>query len=96
MSEVSHFLDSLEVNLYKVLEQLETLKQENQRLKSELNDSQQRSEQQSAVIADWEGKYESLKMANSILGSSESAKQAKLKINTLIREIDHCIAQLSE
>ena len=96
MSEVSQILDSLEVNLLRRLQQLEALKRENQRLVSELKDLRQIIEQNNAEIADWEEKYESLKMANSILGSSESTKQAKLKINTLIREIDHCIAQLSE
>jgi hypothetical protein len=35
-------------------------------------------------------------MAKTILGSDENKRETKLKINTLIREIDHCIAQLSE
>jgi len=52
--------------------------------------------QQEAIISSWEEKYESLKFANSILGSDESKREAKLKINGLIREIDHCISQLSE
>ena len=39
---------------------------------------------------------ESLKMANSLLGGEENKRDTKLKINSLIREIDYCIAQLSD
>jgi hypothetical protein len=39
---------------------------------------------------------ESLRITNSLLGSEEYKKETKLKINSLIREIDYCIAQLSE
>jgi hypothetical protein len=39
---------------------------------------------------------ESLKMANSLLGGDENKRDTKLKINSLIREIDYCIAQLSD
>jgi hypothetical protein len=35
-------------------------------------------------------------MANSLLGSEDYKKDTKLKINSLIREIDYCIAQLSD
>jgi hypothetical protein len=40
--------------------------------------------------------YEKLKIANSLLGSDENKRDTKLKINSLIREIDYCIAQLSD
>ena len=96
MSEVSQILDTLEVNLFKALRQIEALKEENSRLAKELENHKRNAEKRQADITAWEERFESLKMANSILGSSESATQAKLKINTLIREIDHCIAQLSE
>jgi hypothetical protein len=47
-------------------------------------------------MSSWVEKYESLKIANSLLGSDENNRETKLKINALIRDIDHCIAQLSE
>jgi hypothetical protein len=40
--------------------------------------------------------YETLKIASSLLGSDENKRDTKLKINSLIREIDYCIAQLSD
>jgi hypothetical protein len=45
---------------------------------------------------EWEEKYNSLKMANTMLGSNTSKTEAKLKINTLIRELDVCIAKLAD
>ncbi len=41
-------------------------------------------------------KYKSLKIANTISGSNNSTKDTKLEINSLIREIDYCISQLTE
>lgn len=96
MSNIETIVDSIENRISKVLHKLEVLKQSNAKLNAELAISQQKLSQQEDKIASWEEKYETLKFANSILGSDESKKETKLKINTLIREIDHCISQLSE
>ncbi|MFT5216378.1 MAG: chromosome segregation ATPase [Glaciecola sp.] len=96
MGNIESIVDSLENRISKVLHKLEALKQNNAKLKEEIEATQEKMIQQEAVIGSWEEKYESLKFANSILGSDESKRETKLKINTLIREIDHCISQLSE
>ena len=96
MSNIESIVDSLENRISKVLHKLEVLKQNNAKLQDDLAATQQKMIQQEAIISSWEEKYESLKFANSILGSDESKREAKLKINGLIREIDHCISQLSE
>ena len=43
-----------------------------------------------------EQKYEALKVSQALLGSDEKRTEAKLKINSLIREIEQCIVQLSQ
>lgn len=96
MSNIEAIVDSIENRISKVLHKLEVLGQTNAKLSEELLVSQQKLSQQGDIITSWEEKYETLKFANSILGSDESKRETKLKINTLIREIDHCIAQLSE
>ena len=96
MSNIEAIVDSIENRIGKVLHKLEVLKQTNAKLSEELSVSQQKLFQQGDIITSWEEKYETLKFANSILGSDESKRETKLKINALIREIDHCIAQLSE
>jgi F0F1-type ATP synthase beta subunit len=96
MSKVEDIVDSLENKISKVLHKLDGVKQTNTKLSEELAIQQQKHIKQQEEMSSWVEKYEALKMANSILGSDENNRETKLKINTLIREIDHCIAQLSE
>jgi len=96
MSKIEDIVDSLENKISKVLHKLEVLKHTNAKLSQELAMQQQKYLQQQEEMSSWVEKYESLKIANSLLGSDENNKQTKLKINALIRDIDHCIAQLSE
>ena len=96
MSNIESIVDSLENRISKMLHRLEVLKQTNSKLSQELTETQQRLLQQDEALSAWEEKYNTLKMANSLLGSDDSKRETKLKINALIRDIDHCIAQLSE
>lgn len=96
MSKIEDVVDSLENKISKVLHKLEVLKQTNVRISEELAMHQQKGIQQQEELSSWVEKNEALKMANSLLGSDENNRETKLKINMLIRDIDHCIAQLSE
>ncbi|MBC8754788.1 hypothetical protein H2O64_08910 [Kordia sp. YSTF-M3] len=96
MSSTLKIVDSLENRVSKMLHRLEVLEQKNQKLNQELADSKGQTERLHEEISQWEEKFNSLKIANSMLGSDNNKKEAKLKINTLIRQIDHCIAQLAE
>ncbi len=96
MSSIEDIVDSLENKISKVLHKLELLKLANLKLNEELDISKQEIKNQKTQIAGWEEKYEALKIANSILGSDDNKRETKLKINALIRDIDHCIAQLSD
>lgn len=49
-----------------------------------------------AEVSELKKENESLKMANALLGSKESKAITKRKINSLIKELDFCIHQLSE
>ncbi|MEM6698260.1 MAG: hypothetical protein AAF599_07685 [Bacteroidota bacterium] len=96
MDSTLKIVDSLENRVSKMLHRLEVLEQKNQQLRQELANSKEESQRLHQEISDWEQKFNSLKIANSMLGSDNNKKEAKLKINTLIRQIDHCIAQLAE
>ena len=96
MSKIEDIVDGLENKISKVLHKQEVLKQTNKRLSEQLEQHQQKILQYQEEIATWAEKYDTLKVANSMLGSDENKRETKLKINTLIRDIDHCIAQLSE
>ena len=47
-------------------------------------------------IVKLEEENKALKIANNLLGSKEGKTQTKSKINSLIKEVDYCIQQLSE
>lgn len=96
MSKIEGIVDALENKVSKILHKQEVLKQTNARLSQQLEEQEQKLLEQQEEIASWADKYETLKMANSMLGSDENKRETKLKINALIREIDHCIGQLSE
>ncbi|GAA4270010.1 hypothetical protein [Hyunsoonleella aestuarii] len=95
MSNIEDIVDSLENKISKVLHKLELLKLANSKLNEELENSKQEIKTQKLQVASWEEKYEALKVANSMLGSDDNKRETKLKINALIRDIDHCIGQLS-
>ncbi|WP_340066988.1 hypothetical protein [Ascidiimonas aurantiaca] len=96
MSNMLEIVDSLENRVSKLLHKMEVLKQSNEMLTRELAVSKRSIANHQKEIEEWKEKYRALKMANSMLGSNEKTTEAKLTINTLIREIDRCIAQLSE
>ena len=96
MSKIEDIVDALENKISKVLHKQEVLRQTNAKLSGQLEQQQQKLLEQQEEIASWADKYETLKIANSMLGSDENKRETKLKINALIRDIDHCIGQLSE
>ena len=96
MSELSKIIDSLEVKFFKLSKKIENLEQLNESLSSELNNLKQTTLQENKHINSLKHELDILKITNSLLGSEEYKKETKLKINSLIREIDYCIAQLSE
>lgn len=96
MSELSKIIDSLEVKFFKLSKKIENLEQLNESLSKELKEIKQTAHHENKKIISLKHELESLKITNSLLGSEEYKKETKLKINSLIREIDYCIAQLSE
>lgn len=96
MSELVEIVDSLENKISKLLHKIELLQQTNLNLEKELLVVNNEKNDTINSLSAWEEKYNSLKLASSMLGSNTNKTEAKLKINTLIRELDHCIAQLSE
>ncbi|HAT67485.1 MAG TPA: hypothetical protein DCS66_23290 [Flavobacteriaceae bacterium] len=96
MSQLSDIVDSLENRISKLLHNFEKLKQSKLKLEEEVQILKEQQRQSKQQIDDWKEKFEGLKTANSMLGSDQYKRDTKLKINALVREIDQCIAQLSE
>lgn len=96
MSVIAEIIDTLENKLGKLILKIKNLEKNNQDLKIELTKAAQIIQTQSHEIEALKSQYETLKIANSLLGSEDNKRDTKLKINSLIREIDYCIAQLSD
>ena len=96
MSGLSQIVDALEIKIEKLAQKLDMLQKENQELENEVSRSALALNRQSEEITLLKQQSESLRMANSLLGSDDNKRETKLKINSLIREIDYCIAQLSD
>lgn len=96
MSEFSEILISIEQKIVKLAEKKQDLQRKNDLLHNELKKSEELIKKQVLEIQNLKSEIESLKIVNSLLGSEENKRDTKLKINSLIREIDYCIAQLSD
>jgi hypothetical protein len=96
MSKIELIVNSLEEKVQKVLYELAELKNDNTTLTQELLDANATNSKLLLRLKEKESDYDTLKFANSILGSDESKRETKLKINTLIKEIDDCISNLSD
>jgi len=96
MSSISEVVDLLENRISKLLHRHEKLKQANADLEKRILVLKSQQDESQDEIENLRAKCESLKIANSMLGSDQHKRETKLKINALVREIDSCISQLSE
>jgi len=96
MSNLTELVDSLENRLGEMLQKYKNLEQKHASLLKDFNNSQVENRQLQESLKTSEGKIQTLKAANALLGSNDYTKETKLRINGLIREIDQCIVQLSE
>lgn len=96
MSNLIQIVDLLNDKLAKLLDKHSGLQLENKKLLDDKIALEKQLTVHHQLISDLENKQESLRIANAIVGSKEDKHLTKLKINTLIREIDKCIVQLSD
>lgn len=96
MSDFTEIVDNLENRISKLLHKYEALKQDYDSLQEELTAVTGENERLKEDLGNSEGRIQTLKAANAMLGSKDYKTETKLKLNSLIREIDQCIVQLSE
>jgi len=96
MSKLADIVETLEDKLALLLDQHQELKQTLEQMEEERARWMKKEEAYEEEVIHLQNKNETLKHANSILGSNQYNRETKRKINALIREIDSCIMQLSE
>ena len=88
--------DVLEERIVQLLNKLKENHLLINKLEAENQEFSQESSSLRTEISELKKDNESLRMANALLGSKESKAITKRKINSLIKEVDFCINQLSE
>ena len=92
---MSHF-DILEEKIVHLLNKLKDNHFLINKLKIESQELEESNLDFKTQISRLKSENNSLKIANSLLGSKESKAISKRKINSLIRDVDFCINHLSE
>lgn len=96
MSKTESIVRSLELKFDKILKKFDQLENDNLILKKELDLLRQKKSDLDMKLKNRESDLEALKIASSMLGSNDDKRASKLKINALIRDINDCIASLSD
>ena len=96
MSNTLEAIHLLEKTLQNLLSNYDFLKKENQILLQSNSELQHQLIETKQNLEIQKKEFDLLKIAKTIEGSSSNTKDTKLKINSLIREIDKCIIQLQE
>ena len=96
MSKTESIVRSLELKFDKILKKFDQLENDNLILKKELDLLRQKKGDLNIKLKNRESDLEALKIASSMLGSNDDKRASKLKINALIRDINDCIASLSD
>ncbi len=96
MSNTLEAIHLLEKTLQNLLSNYEFLKKENTILLQNNQVLQQKLSEKEQILITQKKEFDLLKIAKTIEGSSSNTKDTKLKINSLIKEIDKCIVQLQE
>jgi len=89
-------LNDLKSNMQQLFAAYQRLEQKNSRLQKEFEELQNKLENLEHEKSEIGRENEQLKIANQLLSGNEESREAKQKINFLIREIDKCIALLNK
>ena len=96
MGNVESTVNSINSKIDKIFEKISQLEIENSSLINELNTLRELNNDINIELKEKKSELEAIKIANSMLGSNDDKRSSKLKINALIRDINDCIASLTE
>jgi len=96
MSDIVQVVEHIEQKIRNLILKSTDLEEENQSMRLELNFYKNRFEQTENEMYNLKKQIETLKTANALLGSDDFKRETKKKINSIIKEIDYCVTQLSD
>jgi len=89
--ENNKLLVDLEVRIKQVMFLCDSVKDENAKVKTELLSKQTQLDEVTKELKQLKTRYDSLKTARTITAASVDVDAAKMKLSTLVREVDKCI-----
>ena len=97
MNNLESLSSKIEEKVGKALAKISRLADQNENLEKKLNIALAKNLDNEEIVESMKEKYKALKIASAITGSdSKSIEETKIEINSLIREVDYCISQLSD
>ena len=91
-----NLLINFELKVKQIISRHEALKQERSQLLSQIDKLEENLDQLRSENQLLQQKYENLKLAKMLVASDEENKDAKSRIQKIVREIDKCIALLNK
>lgn len=96
ISEQELFIKSFQEKVLRLKKQALDLQNKNTELAAELAREKSNSKELETRLAQLEEKYNSLKIAGSVVSGSSDLGELKNTVNRMMREIDQCIAFLND
>ena len=96
MFSTEYLMNELDAGVQKILEKLKKEKAENQHLRNEIIELQNELNSTKKNIKALENKNKEIKVVSGLAGNVEHKRLMKHKLNSLIKEIDLCIAEVKQ
>jgi len=96
MNHQEEIINQLKGKVREIVSGYEKLKLDNDRLTKENNGLNEIVKSKQREILNFEKKFDTLKVAKTVVMSAEDKHEARLKVNRIVREIDKCIALLNK
>jgi len=91
----SHSFNNLKEKIKRIVDLYEKEKDKNVSLVKENHELKEKVKFTEQSLNDFKTKYDKLKIAKTLVASSNDLHDAKLRVNKMVREIDRCIALLN-
>lgn len=91
-----HLINELKQNIRRLIDNLEKTKDELETLKDEYKGLEFQFDEYKKEHEELKKRYENLKVARAFVEGDPDNQAAKQKINSIIREVDKCIALLNQ
>ena len=96
MAAIDDLLDRLEEEVVNLTVKLQQIRKENEKLRAEITELETGLETSKKEIKALEHKNKEIKVVSGLSGNAEHKRLMKHKLNSLVKEIDLCIAEVNK